>query len=165
MLVTLNISFVSAIAYISVRCVKIPIYCKALHFIHVLVCLAGTTFGIPCPMRLLQCHSSHEQGFLRSERKRVCLYRPFCLPAEVTSRKVKVIRASGTCYCYTGQFWFGEEKCLGKTEDVVAFALFPALWATARQSLSSAHACIFCTDTIICKCLGLSFINWIPNCC
>lgn len=56
------------------------------------------------------------------ERKRVCLHRPFCLPAEVTSRKV--IRASGTCYCYTGQFWFWAEKCLGKTEDVVAFVLF-----------------------------------------
>lgn len=97
------------------------------------------------------------------ERKRVCLYRPFCLPAEVTSWKV--IRACISWYCYRGQFWFWAEKCLGKTEDVVVFVLLPQLWATACQSLFSAHAGIFCTNTIICKCVGLSCINWIPNCC
>lgn len=164
---TFNLSLFSVISYISVRNVWIPIRCKTLHFIYVTVSPAGTTIEIPCVV-LPQCHFSpfsNEQGFPEVRRGNGCAFKdPFCLPAEVTS--CKVMRACGCCFCYTGQLWFWEEKCLVKIENARAFVLLlPPPRGTVCQSLFSAQTEIFYTDPIICKCVGLSFINGIPNCC
>lgn len=160
MLLTFNLSFFSAIAYISVRCVKIPIYCKALNFIHVLVCLQallleshvlsfanvisalsraflrlGEEKGVPPQTFLPSCRGHLQEGD-KSFWHLLLLHRTVL----VLSRKVS-----------------GQDRGCGGLCAVLS------LWAC--QSLSSAHAGIFCTDTIICKCVELSFINWIPNCC